>query len=130
MGVSTAAARRSKEGVFTRSIEVRHDHWKRDITDLGLDVHNLVLCKQEIVSVTITAWRAYDECGVLRGSAKELKLDITEWFLGDKGPVINDAIKPLTLAFIINQQRSQRTPWVKDVRLGLNLSIVYKRIQQ
>jgi len=115
----------SKNGKFTLDIELAHKHWDRDVADLHVDVVNIVSCKRHIEKIVITKWACYDEEGIRRGSNKNISLDITEWFMSLKGPINNDKIKPISFAHAINQLPSVRTPWVKDVRMDIALTIHY-----
>lgn len=116
---------KSKKGEFALDVELDHNHWERDVADLHVDINNIISCKRHINKIVITKWVCYDEEGIRRGANKDIALDVTDWFMGPKGPVSNDKIAAISFAHAINQLPSVRTPWVKDVCMDVSLTIHY-----
>jgi hypothetical protein len=116
---------KAKDGAFYLQVELRHENWAEDIQDVRTEVHDITRCKHHVDSVTLTDWVCYDEEGTRRGVQHDLSLDITQWFMGLKGPVLNAKISGIGFAHVINQLPTVRTPWVKDVRMDVKLTIKY-----
>lgn len=117
--------RRYKDGMFHLNLQLEHEHWQRDIADLRIELHDLIKCKRQIMQVTLTSWTCFDEQDKLRGKRTGLELDVTDWFMGLRGPIQNPKISGVSFAHAINQLPTVRTPWVKDVRMNVELVVKY-----
>lgn len=118
----------AKDGMFYLNIELEHGHWHRDVSHLRTEIHDIIKCKNKINKVLLTDWVCFDEQNQPRGKNAELELDITEWFLGPRGPVHNEKVSGISFAHAINQKPTLRTPWVKDARMDVKLIVQYSSV--
>ncbi len=119
----------AKKGVFTQYFDIEHGRWTRDIEHLVDNADELLKSGRKITRVTITDWVCRDEQGTVRGQRHLLNLDVTNWFLGPRGPIKRRGdIKGISFAQAINQLPTVRTPWVHDIRMDLKLAVEYTSV--